>query len=160
MSKYLFLPEGLSECVADETRAAGAEAVETGGFMLANATGNISVLAHAGDRDVHRKRDLFIVGSAAVATLFDWAAERSLRVAVQWHSHRLEAFLSETDLAYGFNVRGFRNCIVPNYEQPSAIPGDWGWWMFDEEWTETSPPEVVAADFSAITFEAGHVREH
>jgi hypothetical protein len=160
MSTSIFLPDGLPERVAAETRAAGAEPVETGGFMLADATGHVSVVALSGESDVHRERDLFVIGSGAIAALFDWAAARSLRVAVQWHSHRLRAFLSETDLAYAFNVPGFRNCIVPNYERPSAIPSEWGWWVFAKGWTESPSPEVVAEGFSVVTFEAGNVREH
>lgn len=128
--------------------------------MLAGAHGPVSVLAFAGNRDVHRERGLFHVGSRAIAALFDWASAHSLRVVAQWHSHRYEAFLSETDLAYGFDVPGFRNCVVPDYERPSQDPADWGWWVFDGAWTETPPPAVVEGGFDVITFEAGHVREH
>jgi hypothetical protein len=160
MTAELHLPIGLPERVAAETRAAGARVVETGGFLLAAADRPVSVLALTGSQDIYRERGLFLIGSRAMATLFDWASERSLRVVAQWHSHRGRAFLSETDLAYGFNVPGFRTCVVPSYEDPSADPDDWGWWVFGHEWVETAPPVVVVGAFDVITFEAGDVREH
>jgi hypothetical protein len=160
MTTALSLPRGLPDRIAAEARAAGASAVETGGYLLAEGSQPVSVLALTGTQDIHRERGIFHIGSRAMATLFDWASVRSLRVVAQWHSHRYEAFLSETDLAYGFNVPGFRTCVVPDYEQPSSDPRDWGWWLFDQEWMETSAPVVVTGPFDVITFEAGNVREH
>jgi hypothetical protein len=157
----LVLPRGLSNRIAEEARAAGERVVETGGFLLSKTGAPVSVLALTGERDIQREWGLFHVGSRAMATLFDWASDHTLMVPGQWHSHRYEALLSETDLAYGFNVPGFRSCIVPDYEHPPADPRDWGWWLFDDQqWTETPAPSVEDGAFSVITFEAGYVREH
>lgn len=160
MNTDIALPRDLAKRVAAETRAAGVRVVETGGFMLAGASGHVSVLALAGNDDIRRERGLFLIGSRAMATLFDWASARSLRVVAQWHSHRYDAFLSDTDLAHGFDVPGFMTCVVPDYEHPSAVPSDWGWWLFDGEWVETPAPTVIDGGVDVITFEAGHVWEH
>lgn len=154
------LPKGIAERIAREARAAGLNLVETGGFVLVGEDRK-PILALTGEAGIYREEKLFVVDIPATAALFDWAAERDVRVVAQWHSHRYEAFLSETDLAHGFNVPEFRTTVVPNYEDPSADPASWGWWQFQrDEWAATAAPGVTDGQFSTITFEAGNVTEH
>ena len=154
------LPAGIAERLALEARSAGANLVETGGFVLVGED-HQAILALTGTEGIYREERLFIVDTSATATLFDWAAERDLRASTQWHTHRFEAFLSETDLLHGFNVPDFRTTVIPNFEHPSADPSDWGWWQFQRnEWTAIAAPAITGDGFSIITFEAGNVTEH
>lgn len=158
----LTLPAGMTQTIARVARAAGTELVETGGFILGRpGSGAGTVLALTGDSDVDRQKHLFHVGGLALATLFDWAEERELSVLAQWHTHRYKAFLSDTDLEHGFNVRGFHTSVVPDYETASPDPADWGWWTYTgDEWTPAAAPAVGNAAFLTITFEKGRVHEH
>ena len=157
----LLLPEGMSARIAFEARAAGARNVETGGFILAPPDAPASVLALTGEKGITRRRDLFLVDGLAMATLFEWVVEHELTVAAQWHTHGGRAFLSETDLEYGFNVLGFTTTVVPYYRNASADPADWGWWTFvDGEWGAVPAPALVPSSLSIITFEEGRVDEH
>jgi hypothetical protein len=156
----LSLPGGLPGRIATEARAAGRHPLETGGFILAPSQGGTDVvLALSGQADIQRQKNLFHVGTMAIAALFDWTEEHGLTVAAQWHTHRRGAFLSDTDIAYGFNVPGFVTSVVPNYETASDNPADWGWWQFQaDEWVPIPHPTVTRGSFSVITFEARHVR--
>ena len=157
----LLLPDRIPARIAAEARAAGAHLVETGGFILAGAQGPASVLALTGERGITRRRDLFHVSGLALASLFEWAEDRELSVVAQWHTHGGGAFLSRTDLEYGFNVHGFTTTVVPFYSQASPDANNWGWWTFDSgEWGAVPAPESVPAPFSVITFEEGRVDEH
>jgi hypothetical protein len=157
----LRLPADMPARIAFEARVAGAHAVETGGFILGAPEAPASVLALTGEKGITRRRDLFHVSGLAMATLFEWVEERELTVAAQWHTHGRRAFLSETDLEYGFNVPGFTTTVVPFYRQASVDPADWGWWTFDDgEWAAVPAPPLVSSGFSVITFEEGCVDEH
>jgi hypothetical protein len=157
----LLLPAGLPARIAFEARAAGARVIETGGFILGAPDAPASVLALTGEMGITRRRDLFHVTGLALATLFEWVEERDLTVAAQWHTHGRHAFLSETDLEHGFNVPGFTTTVVPYYRQASPDPADWGWWRFNgDKWVAVPAPSLVSSEFSAITFEEGHVDEH
>jgi len=147
--------------IAAEARAAGADRVETGGFILEGERGAASVLALTGEKGITRRRDLFHVSGLALATLFDWAEDHELTIAAQWHTHGRRAFLSDTDLEYGFNVSGFTTTVVPYFRQASPDAKHWGWWIFDSgEWVAVPAPESVPGSFSVITFEEGRVDEH
>jgi hypothetical protein len=156
------MPSAMTARIADVARESGTELLEAGGFILGPVGGErATVLALTGEKGIDRSWALFQVSGLAVATLFDWADDHELRIFAQWHSHRFEAFLSKTDLHYGFNVPGFRSAIVPYYEQPSSTPADWGWWIYNEAlWAQTAAPVLDDADFSTITFEEGHIYEH
>jgi hypothetical protein len=157
----LLLPERMPARIAAEARAAGADLVETGGFILAAGDEPASVLALTGDKGITRRRNLFHVSGLGLAALFEWAEERALTVAAQWHTHGRRAFLSDTDLEYGFNVPGFTTTVVPYYQHASADPADWGWWTFDShDWVAVPAPESVPGSFSVITFEERRVDEH
>jgi hypothetical protein len=153
------IPASMGALIADAAQEAGVKLLETGGFVLGpTGTDRSTVLALSGERGVDRMSRLFRVSGLAIASLFDWADERDLRILAQWHSHRLEAFLSETDLKHGFNVPGFRTAVVPHYEEPSSNPADWGWWMYDEDsWVETPAPATTVDEFTVVTFEEGRV---
>ena len=157
----LLLPTGMPARIAAEARAAGVHIVETGGFILGAPERPPSVLAITGEKGITRRRDLFHVSGLAMATLFEWVENRELTVAAQWHTHGRGAFLSKTDLEYGFNVRGFTTTVVPYYRAASADPAEWGWWIFDDgEWVAAPTPAPVWSGFSIITFEEGRVDEH
>lgn len=185
------LPCGMGRAIADIVQQSGEEDVETGGFALAPMDASTgTVLALTGTKGIERNWGLFRVSGEALATLFDWADERELRVLAQWHSHKHDAFLSAVDLDGGFNVQGFHSAVIPNFASPSSDPADWGWWTFDGiGWVETqvpssrtndgslwkrllgmlqrartrlSCPRSVSAspEFAVITFEEGSVHEH
>jgi hypothetical protein len=157
----LTIPRAAAARIATEARLAGSRPTETGGFLLAVPGGSVSVLALAGENGVRRGRDLLHVGGLALASLFEWAEAHELTVAAQWHSHRLHAFLSDTDLRYGLNVPGFRTAVVPNYSRASSDPADWGWWVYDaKQWVETAAPMLGDTPVTVITFEEGRVHEH
>jgi hypothetical protein len=159
--RALLLPAAMPARIAFEARAGGADNVETGGFILGAPGATASILALTGEKGITRQRDLFLVDGLAMATLFEWVDARDLTVAAQWHTHGRRAFLSETDLEYGFNVPGFTTTVVPYYRNASADPADWGWWTFDDgEWVATMAPPLVPSGFSVITFEEGRVDEH
>jgi hypothetical protein len=156
----LRIPVTMAEQIAAEATTCGQRGGETGGFLLAPAGSRegASVLALAGEIGVERRRDLFRISGIALAALFEWADDHDLAIAAQWHSHRLGAFLSETDLAYGFNVPGFRSAVVPNYLRASADPAEWGWWRYHEgSWQTTPAPTPVETPCSSILFEEGRV---
>jgi hypothetical protein len=138
----------------------GAVRVETGGFLLSRPTadGRHDILALAGEEGVRRSQDLFEVSGEAVERLFGWAAEQELRIGVQVHSHRQEAFLSRTDLRHGFTVEGFTTSVIPTYADPPRNPGSWGWWTCKAgEWKSTQPPAVVEGPAEVVRFDSGGV---
>jgi len=150
------LSADVATAVAETVREVGESLGETGGFLLGSEGSDaVSVLALAGDRGISRRRDLFMVSGAALATLFEWADERSLTIFAQWHSHRRGAFLSLTDLEYGLNVPGFHSAVVPFYRKPSHDFLDWGWWTYEAgKWTATRPARYSTEDeFLQVTFD-------
>lgn len=154
-------PTEMATAIALTTRTKGALDHETGGYVIANDHGQLVTLALAGDRGIERASNLFRVTTRAIATLFDWVAQRHLTVSAQWHSHRLGAFLSDADVRYGFNVTGFHTCVVPNYKCPSNDATQWGWWTFDgRRWTPIEAPTPCSTAFSVITFQEGEIHEH
>jgi len=121
--KPLTIPRRAAERIAAEARLAGSRPTETGGFLL-SVDGGPSLGARTSPASTasRRGRDLLHVGGLALASLFEWADAHELTVAAQWHTHRLRAFLSDTDLRYGLNVPGFRTAVVPNYRRASSDP--------------------------------------
>ncbi len=136
---------------------------ETGGFLLAgeDERDHMTVLALAGVAGIVRRRDVFSVSSAAIDTLFSWAADEELVVRAQVHSHRGSAFLSKTDLKYGFSVDGFTTSVIPRYVDPSAEPAHWGWWTYGSgAWSRTAAPALTRAELGqVITFDANEVTD-
>lgn len=135
----------------------GARNVETGGFLLSEARqpDNLCGLALAGRVGIRRAPDLFEVSGSAIERLFSWAAENDLRIRAQAHSHREGAFLSPTDLRYGFSVAGFITSVVPFYRAPSHEPRDWGWWRYQSDtWVVQKSPRVIGGSTSVVIFDA------
>lgn len=154
------LPRRMAARIAREARGAGATLVETGGFVLAGGD-HEPVLALTGTVDIQRETHLFYVGMQAMVTLFDWATARDMTVVAQWHTHRYEAFLSDTDLEYGFNVPDFHTSVVPHYKTASEEPSDWGWWQYQSQaWVRIPAPALTQETFAVISFEAGNVIEY
>jgi hypothetical protein len=154
------LPGAMVDRIAGATVMAARDLVETGGFILRgyNAA-EASVLALTGEKGIERRIGLFVVSGLALAALFEWADEHDLTLAAQWHSHRFEAFLSETDLKYGFGVPGFKTAVVPWYEQASPNSADWGWWQYDgKAWVAQAAPATGAGRFTVVTFDEDGVR--
>ncbi|HEY3827662.1 MAG TPA: hypothetical protein VGL57_00560 [Solirubrobacteraceae bacterium] len=157
----LAMPANMGATIAETAQTAGAQIVETGGFLLGRVnTSDATVLALTGDAGVTRRKDLFQVSGLALSMLFEWADDHDLTVLAQWHSHRLDAFLSPTDLKYGLNVRGFQTTVIPYYQRPSSDPTAWGWWTFDgTTWIASAAPRLNVSGFETIVFEEGAVHE-
>ncbi|MCW2921574.1 MAG: hypothetical protein JWL76_1448 [Thermoleophilia bacterium] len=148
------LPRDMGTAIALHARSAGARPTETGGFILAHPGQAPHVLAVAGERGVERQRDLFCVSTSAITELFEWAGDENLTVVSQWHTHRMHAFLSDTDLRFAYNVEGLRNMIVPDYARASPDPAAWGWWVYsDGAWVPEVPPQVGNHHFTTIAFD-------
>ena len=143
------------EIIAAETARFGALGVETGGFVLyPTDSDEPSVVALVGERGISRHPRLLEISALAIDRLFGFADDHNLRVRVQFHSHREEAFLSVTDKEFGLRVPGIVSTVIPNFADPPADPRSWGWWMFNaDDWAEIAPwtlageaPRVVVFD--------------
>lgn len=146
----------LSEC-----RVRGVEVVETGGYLLVErGKPTVTEVAISGSKGVLRHPRLYDVSGAANEELQDWAFERGLIIAAQWHTHRFGAYMSDTDLTSGINIPGMITAIIPEFENPPTDHRAWGWWMFEEgEWRDVAPPTLVPGDTQAVVFdEDGCVR--
>jgi hypothetical protein len=149
----------MAGAIATVARTAGAQLVETGGFILGAPDQPLgTVLALTGEKGIARRKDLFHVSGLALTALFDFADEHELTVLAQWHTHRRSAFLSKTDIEHGLNVPGFHTSVVPFYEHASPRPSEWGWWTYAGGWVATSAPTVAPHAFRTVTFEEGRVR--
>ena len=155
------VPTDMSATIASVAQITGGQLVETGGFLLgAVNTTDATGLALTGDAGIERRKDLFQVSGLALSVLFEWADDHGMTVIAQWHSHRLGAFLSPTDLKYGLNVRDFHTSVIPHYQNPSRDPADWGWWTYNgTSWAVSAPPRSTSSAFRTITFEEGRVHE-
>lgn len=142
--------EMLAEC-----RRFGAHRVETGGFVLVHRGDSVAkTVALAGDIGIHRDPRLFDISGAANDKLQDWAIDQDSIISVQWHTHRFEAYMSETDLTCGINLPGMITAIIPDFESPPESPEDWGWWIFSEDgWQTISPPVSVEGDVALVRFD-------
>jgi hypothetical protein len=143
--------------LAAEVGRFGTDEAETGAFLLVGASGEdrLNVVALAGHAGIDRRRDRFGVSGEAVERLFVWAGDRGLRIRAQVHSHRHKAFLSRTDLDYGFAVEGFISSVVPQYGDPPAEPSDWGWWIYERgAWRGAPPPRVIDDSTGFVSFDA------
>jgi hypothetical protein len=128
---------------------------ETGAFLLNHSDSQIvDMIAWPQTAGVVRSRGQFRVSGLALARLFDWCGEHDVQIAALLHSHKKKAFLSPTDLKYGFAAEGFLSAIVPDYATPSANPARWGWWRFqDGEWVDEHSPIVRTAPFNGVSFD-------
>ncbi len=160
---HLVMPRTAGVPLTVEVAHYGAQGLETGGFLAAPETDpmRVRVVVVAGERGITRGRGLFRVSGKAIETLFGWADAHALRIPAQFHSHGVEAFLSETDRRDGFNVTDFISAVVPHFRQPPTDPGSWGWWIFDGGgWVPTPPPGLVEDPFHVVIFDEDGVRGH
>lgn len=151
-----------SETVAaltSEVAAWGCRGVETGGFLLGGDDRAISCIALSGGPGIRRDRNHFRISGRAVAALFIYADEHDYAIHAQFHSHRGSAFLSDTDLAHGFDVDGFVTAVLPTYASPPLDLRAWGWWAYRGNWLPTRSPVVVAGDTRVLRFDEEGVRE-
>jgi hypothetical protein len=150
------------DVIVDDVVAWGRRACESGAFLLSTSDepDHMSIVAVAGATGIERGRDRFRVSGTAVEQLFGWAGDAKLRIRAQVHSHRGVAFLSRTDLQYGFSVEGFMTSVVPCYASPSAEPSTWRWWEFSGyRWHERPGPAIVSGSAMAFSFDARGVHE-
>lgn len=151
------IPKVLAGAVCQDVAGYGLRGVETGMFLLGPRDGSgVTTVAFAGTAGVTRRKDHFAVTGTALARLFRHADDHDLLVMAQVHSHGRAAFLSETDLRYGFAVEGFTTSVIPNYRCPSADPRVWGWWRYTSGCWVVAAPYVVAGsegEASRITFD-------
>jgi hypothetical protein len=144
--------------VADVVRFGGSR-VETGGFLLAPRHGDARhIVALAGTAGIVRRRDLFQVSDLALDRLFAYADEQHLSIPAQFHSHRLEAFMSDCDIAHGLSVDGFLTTIIPRFADPPNDPARWGWWRYEGRWAAIPPPHVVPGAVNVIRFDEEGIR--
>lgn len=162
MSALVITEQAVARLLAD-VRLHGGRPTEAGAFLLAPAgeSERLELVALAGERGIHRARDLLKVSGSAIERLFSWAADRDLMIRAQVHSHRRTAYLSPTDLRGGFSVDGFVTCVIPHYAAPPAEPERWGWWEYGAgRWTTRAAPTAVAGDAEVVHFDAGGVHGH
>jgi len=158
----LTLPTTFAAVVVDELAHFGARGLETGGFLVAPRGGSdVSGIAFAGDRGIVRRPDLLQISERALNALFTYVEERDLWLPCHIHSHRFQAFMSPTDASNGINAEGFSCAIVPDFERPSPVVADWGWWSFASgSWHATSSPRLRDAVLSElVTFDEDGVRD-
>jgi len=151
----------LAHAVQQDVSRYGAAGVETGMFLLGPREGSVTTVAFAGTAGVTRRRDQFAVTGSALACLFRYASDGDLLVMAQVHSHGRGAFLSETDLRYGFAVEGFTTAVIPNYRNPPADPRAWGWWRYANGGWDITPPFMIggsAAQATEVRFDEDGVR--
>lgn len=115
--------------------------VETGCFLLApTGSSTVSTVALAGVRGIVRRPDHLAISRRAISQLFRYATANDLTIVAQLHSHRKGAFLSATDLQYGYSVEGFTTSVIPFYQHPPFSPADWGWWRYEDgSWMISEP---------------------
>lgn len=154
------------ECITAITAAVGkhgSRGVETGLYLLASAEDplHISVTAITGAIGVQRSSRYLRVSAAANAEVYSWAVRERLTIVAYAHSHREGAFLSHADRQESLNVEGFVSAVIPNFANPAAPPGVWGWWRFlDGTWCEIDAPDVLSLTMGgrAVVFDEGGVR--
>jgi hypothetical protein len=134
----------------------GAAGVETGGFLLVpRSDPTLTVVAAmAGAAGIARRPDQLIISGPAVDVLSEWADDRDLRIAVQFHSHATAAFLSPIDRRGGVRVDGFISTVLPTFHAPPPATSRWGWYRFaDGDWNPRPAPATVAGATQTIRFD-------
>jgi hypothetical protein len=157
----LSFPEGAIPLIAADVRSYGERSLETGGFLLTPVGGEVvSVVALAGERGIVRHRELFQISERALDRIFTHADDHELHIPVQFHSHRLGAFLSWTDASHGLCVADFVSVVIPGYREPTCDVQQWGWWQFgDRRWKPIAAPRVTPGTTSFVRFDEDGVRD-
>lgn len=145
MINPLRLPDGLLHKIQEHVRRHGERYAESGGFLLGSfGSPLVTCVAFADGPGIERNRGGFSVSGKAMEILFAWAEEQDLRVWAQFHSHPTDAFLSATDLKYGFSVEGFTSAVIPDFVTPPFFPNQWGWWRYESKsWRAIDSPRVL-----------------
>jgi hypothetical protein len=156
------LPTDAVAAVTRETREYGAQLLETGGFLVARGGSDaLTGVAVAGGSGIVRHRRLFQISERALDSLFTFADDGNFWIPVQFHSHQVAAFMSETDAQHGLRVEGFVSAIIPNFASPSDDVSSWGWWQFhNRDWYSCAPVAVHSAAVDlVVVFDEDGVRE-
>jgi proteasome lid subunit RPN8/RPN11 len=150
----LILPSSALSKIRSHVAAFGSYAEEAGGFFLGPArTPRILAVGFALGRGVERGRGEFRVTGPAIERLFEWAESNEYRIWAQFHSHPAAAFLSRTDIKYGFSVKDFVSAVIPEFKNPPINPHLWKWWTYQQAaWREITPPAVEDHDACIFTF--------
>jgi hypothetical protein len=91
--------------------------------------------------------------------LCDWADDRDLRIAVQFHSHMYGPELSYIDKVGGMRMAGFITTVIPEFVKPPKLEA-WGWWTFgDGVWNPIEPPPAVSGESGVVIFDEVDVHD-
>jgi proteasome lid subunit RPN8/RPN11 len=154
------LPAAARDALVAHARGYGRDRLESGGFLIADRSAHVVVVACAGATGISRGRCLFKISGEAVDCLFSWCEARDLTIAAMFHSHERTAFLSVTDRQLGLNVRGLTSVVLPTFADPPLEPGTWGWFNFDgSDWVFEDPWSLSATEIQTITFDQDGIRE-
>jgi hypothetical protein len=145
--------------VVSEVAAWGAKDVETGGFLLSDHDGAITLVALSGAAGIQRRRAQLVVSGRALAVLFGYADAHGYAVRAQFHSHSGRAFLSRSDLRHGFSVEGFVTTVLPSYAAPPVDPRAWSWWAYLGGWARIAPPVISPGATPVVRFDEDGVHE-
>ena len=156
----LRIPASAIEAIGDEVLAFGSRDVETGGFVMAARDGDtVSIVAVAGNTGIVRRGNLFVMSELALDRIFTFADDRQMWIPAQFHSHRLGAFLSETDKEHGLRVDGFISVVIPTYSDPPRDVARWGWWRFGAgRWRTIEPGGIAGGQVDVVRFDEDGVR--
>ncbi len=128
----ILIPASGVTAVVDETAAFGVRDLETGGFLLvprsssADGGSPVAVIALAGDTGIVRDRRLFQISERALDRIFAFADDHDLWIPAQFHSHKVDAFLSRADQRHGLCVEEFISAVIPTYASPPRDLARWG----------------------------------
>lgn len=155
------VPAEAVDRIIEETRTFGRRVLETGGFLLLPRDApTVSLVAFAGAVGIARGRDLFEISERALDRLFVFADDHDLWAPIQFHSHRLGAFLSRTDMEHGLCAEGFISVVVPTYAAPPDSVTQWGWWRFESgAWVAIGPCAVGTGEINVVEFGEVGVRD-
>jgi hypothetical protein len=161
----ILIPASGVTAIVDETAAFGVRDLETGGFLLvprvssADGGSPVAVIALAGDAGIVRDRGLFQIGERALDRIFVFADHHDLWIPAQFHSHKVDAFLSWTDRRHGLCVEEFISTVIPAYASPPRDLARWGWWQFAPgAWRHTDPGRVTDGTVEVVRFDEAGVR--
>ncbi len=156
--RRLVLPARGVDAIVEDARRYGACGVESGAFLLGplTADGMVDTIALLGRRGITRHADHLVISARALGHLFERADREGRQVLAQLHSHRREAFMSETDERFTLTVRGFTSGVIPFAATASPEPSRWGWWRFDgSRWRVSSPAGVAVTPVQILVLDEG-----
>lgn len=161
MKTNITLTPGAITVIVEDVCRFARSGVESGAWLLASERDRLQVshVALLGTVGVVRRPDQLIVTAKGVSRLFSWAADSSLVVRAQVHSHLFGAFMSEADRRFGLGVEGFVSSIIPNAAAAQSSPEAWGWWSFRAGvWMPVQSAPVADGQVHVVHFDEDGVR--